>query len=968
VRDRWSADRNRRRSVQRCAGYAEDMPLSIRATVRHAYGRALMVGRSRLVEGKRAQELVGNLLEASDADGRDWVEAFLQWSAQLLKADKAWLLVGSRAELCRTWSSTGHLLPAEAETLTQTAATRFAWRDDRIFVAPNWRTDVVDDRLRPHRASFRAAMVLLRFTSRGETAIVGLSGRNALRIMPEATDTILSVLDEVLQLLRQHQIDHWKWMHGQDKTTERRMETIGIFASGMAHNLNNVIAAIAGFNAITERHVAPDSVAGRSAIDINVSVRRAQEIVSEVLSFGRRLERPSTIVDVGDLLAETATMLAVSLPRRIKIERDGSSRKCQVTGNFGQLQQVLLNICNNAAHAMAAGGTIRFECRRIVLSAERNTRLGVLDPGAYVTVSVIDSGIGMSSTTAARIFDPFFTARAGGSGLGLSTARDIIEQHGGGIDVQSQPGKGTTFMLWLAAAPPHFIAASDAALTGSSKVVLIINADADRLMIDEELVAELGYEPLAICDISMIEDMKSKADAVLIAGIDGDTVAAALDMVRRAGLSLPILVAAAATAAIAPAPSLGYPLGRRELADALSKIVFQNLEQARASVDVSTNGAIAAGAPALPGVLASGPTRRSPLVAQAMFEGRWWTEFAERAKTLNRRSARTFDVHPRFATLLRSVATGQALLPLSVGIFSVWLTISFSPSLSVWQLGNRSSAWMPPRGAISSGAIKQKLRAENGASRIPGNPARRPLLTDSFSQTGGEHAVATSDKRRPDQSRRNAARIAANTRGLAASGHSRSPPGGFFTDRTSPQAALQSVRFFSSVYAVKPTICRRYVATRWMTIGTVRASDCLRLNFAKENTSYVQVGDLVLSRRDGRVFRINNGLLQRLELLATKTVESSGVSITHHAVLSTTNSVVCRRYDGAKWRKLGTMTTHDCAERGFAVPGTGYVQAGLLSLSRHGDWIGVLRGVGWRSLAKISNDQYAQSSVTLHRT
>jgi signal transduction histidine kinase len=937
--------------------------LSIRETVLHVYGRALRIGRSRLVEGKRAKELVGNLLEASDSADRDWVEAFLEWSAQLLKADKAWLFVGSRAELCRTWSSSGDLLPAEAETLTQTATTRFAWRDDRIFVAPNWRTDVVDYRLRPHRASFRAAMVLLRFNSRGETAILGLSGRNALRIMPEVTETILSVLDEVLQLLQQHQIDHWKWMHGQDKITERRMETIGIFASGMAHNLNNVIAAIAGFNAITERHVAPDSVAGRSAIDINVSVRRAQEIVSEVLSFGRRLERPSSIVDVGDLLAETATMLAVSLPRRIKVERDEPDRKCQVTGNFGQLQQVLLNICNNAANAMVAGGTIWLECRRVVLSEERRTTLGVLDPGAYVTVSIIDSGIGMSSTTAARIFDPFFTARAGGSGLGLSTARDIIEQHSGAIDVQSRTGEGATFTLWLPAAPPHFLAASDAAPTGSGKVVLIINADADRLIIDEELVAELGYEPLAVCDTNMIDDIEGKADAVLIAGIDGDTVAAALDVVRQAGLSLPVLVAAAATAAITPAPSLGYPLARRELANALSQIVSQNLEQARASVDVSANVAIAAGGPPRPGVLTSGQTGRSSVAPQAIFEWRWRTEFAERAMTLDRLSARAFAVYPQLATLLRSVASGQALLPMSVVIFSMWLTISLSTPPSVGQLGKRGSASVPPRGAVSSRAITQKLRADNGAGRIPDNRAPPPLLTDSFSQPSGEQAVLTSGGRRPDHSRRNAARLAANT----SSDRSRPLQGGRFADRTSSQAALQSVRFFSSVYAVRPTICRRYVATRWLTIGTVRASDCLRLNFAKENTSYVQVGDLVLSRRDGRVFRINNGLLQRLQLLATKTVKSSGVPITHHAVLSTNNTVICRRFDGAKWRKLGTMTTHNCAERGFAIPGTGYVQAGVLLLSRHGDRIGILQGGSWRSLARITNDQYAQLSVRLRR-
>lgn len=929
-----------------------------------------MVGGDGLVESTGAHEFVGDLLKASDSGGRDWIEAVLEWSARTLNADQAWLLLDEPADGCRTWPSADALLATKAKALTQSAIARFGWRNDRIVIAPNRRSEIVSERPRWRQSSVRASLMLLRLNSQDETAILGLSGRRALHVRPETTQAVSTVLQETLRLLSLHRTDRRRWAQAQGEVIERRMETIGAFASGIAHNLNNVIAAIAGFNAITEMHVAPDSVAGRSAVDIEMSVKRAQEMVGEVLSFGRRLERTSLTVDIGDLLSETAAMLAVSLPSRIKLERVESAEKWHVRGKFGHLQQVLLNIFNNAAQAMVDGGTIRVECRSVVLREVYRTSLGLLAPGSYVMIRVVDGGAGISPPIAERIFDPFFTTRETGTGLGLSTAYKIVAQHDGAIDVHSLPGEGSIFTVLLPAESPRFTAEENIAPRGSGEVVLVVNADAARLIIDEELVAALGYEPSGVCEITSLGNAEGKFDALLIAGIASDKILAALDAVQQTGWSIPIVVAAAEPATIKPVSALSYPLRRGELAIALSRAFFSSSDSPSASEVGPDDIALGLSGQPLPRLFLP----RKPSEPQALVDERGkQSEDANGATLLTsaplqRLVARDPAGIAGLGAVLRFATADTALLTLlSVALLGVAFTGWPARSPSAGKPRDLETETAPRRAVAQFVPIKREGRADRPSALPANSSARPPRATFALARAGGEHISAASEHRRRPKLRLAVAVNAKNAHPLALLDRPRSTHGKPVAVRPIATAVAHPFRSFKSGEATGPVICRRYIAERWTTIGFVPALDCVRAGFALRTTSYVQVGEFILSRRASQIFRVLQGVVRPVPSGAAGMTISTGVLDKPLAGLSSSSPVVCRRFDGSSWRKLGTMTPRYCAEQAFAKPGTGYVQSGALSLSRHDDRIGILQGTRWQAIAKIFYANDTRSSIKLRK-
>jgi signal transduction histidine kinase len=524
----------------------------------------------RLLRAKRLHGVVNNLLDMPQSRDDDWISHLLERLAQALGADCAWLLIGKDPATNITWAASQSLSLAEAQSVTQTATMRFPWQDDCISIGPDRRTDVVNDQSTRTCSLVRAKTILLRSSLAGEEAILGFSERRSLSANPEIINAARAVFSATLQTLRRQHIERRQLRYERDAALGRRMETFGTFASGMAHNLNNILAAIAGFNAIIEMHTAPNSVIGRSVADIDTAVRRGRAIVGEVLSFGRRLERTSSTVDIGELLSETAVMMAVSLPDKITLRTGEPLDRLEVTGNFGQLQQVLLNICNNAAFAMPDGGVITWESNRVVVDDVVQTSHATLACGTYVNISIRDEGSGMTPSVASHIFEPFFTTRVGGTGLGLSTARDIVAKHGGAIDVRSAPNEGSDFTLWLPAVAIRSPPPAPPITTGGGEVVLIINVDANRLAIDEELVAALGYEPSGLLDAADIDDFEGFVDLVLIAGVDDGMVTTTLEIVRGTKWRVPVLLATAWPSPNIPIQPLSYPLRPVDLATALS--------------------------------------------------------------------------------------------------------------------------------------------------------------------------------------------------------------------------------------------------------------------------------------------------------------------------------------------------------------------------------------------------------------
>jgi hypothetical protein len=194
-----------------------------------------------------------------------------------------------------------------------------------------------------------------------------------------------------------------------------------------------------------------------------------------------------------------------------------------VFGERAQLQQVIVNLCRNAAQAMGEAGRIDVSADAQDLRAARVFTSGELEPGAYARIAVSDAGPGFGEDVAKRLFEPFFTTRPAGTGLGLATVRKIVSDHDGAVDVASTPGKGSRFEVWLPAARTDASTTArgkPAAPLGQGETVAVVHDDRDSLLGDEEILAALGYEPIGFdrpADaVAAIRGDPARFDAVLI--------------------------------------------------------------------------------------------------------------------------------------------------------------------------------------------------------------------------------------------------------------------------------------------------------------------------------------------------------------------------------------------------------------------------------------------------------------------
>jgi signal transduction histidine kinase/CheY-like chemotaxis protein len=279
----------------------------------------------------------------------------------------------------------------------------------------------------------------------------------------------------------------------------RRMETVGALASGIAHNFNNIVGAILGYTEMAEVQLASDSRPARNLGEIRRAGERARDLVDQILGFGRRRDVGRQPVSIKGLVAETSSLLHASLPSRIELIIREVPEAAIVSGQAGQLQQVILNLCNNAAQAMDQIGRVEIETEVHQITRARSLTHGDLEPGRYVRIAVSDAGRGIDEITLEHIFEPFFTTRLAGNGLGLATVREIVREHGGTMNVWSTPGVGSRFEVWL----PCVAAAAPAARDdlpilpfGRGETVLVLDDAGGRLLADEEMLAALGYEPV----------------------------------------------------------------------------------------------------------------------------------------------------------------------------------------------------------------------------------------------------------------------------------------------------------------------------------------------------------------------------------------------------------------------------------------------------------------------------------------
>ena len=366
----------------------------------------------------------------------------------------------------------------------------------------------------------------------------------------------------------------------------RRMQMIGSLASGIAHNFNNIISAILGYSEIVESQLTRGTKLAQHIDEIRQAAGRGRDLIDSILTFGRQRDARVRPVQVRTLFEEAASLLRASLPSGVELIIDDVPIDVAVSGEPAQLQQVILNLCTNAAQAMPGGGSIRVTAAQKEVAAFLPMSHGGLVPGRYVCLAVIDSGRGFDESVARRLFEPFFTTRSAGTGLGLATVHEIVRDHGGAMNVQSKPEHGSRFEVWLpATAADSTAVVGPAALPlGRGETVLVVESERERLLYNEEMLAALGYEPVGFerpADaIAACRSAPDRFDIILVSHASQTSVG--LDLTRalhEAAPRQPILLATSSTIDVGLdaltdagiSDVLRRPLASTELAAALAR-------------------------------------------------------------------------------------------------------------------------------------------------------------------------------------------------------------------------------------------------------------------------------------------------------------------------------------------------------------------------------------------------------------
>jgi signal transduction histidine kinase len=302
----------------------------------------------------------------------------------------------------------------------------------------------------------------------------------------------------------------------------RRMQIIGSLASGIAHNFNNIIAAIVGYSEMAEAEITPGTRPAQYIDEVRQAAERGRELIDKILTFGRRSDAPAQLLSVRFLFEKSAALLRPLLPAAVELVIEDVANDVVLSGEPAQLQQVILNLCRNAAQAIPESGWIRVTAQQTDIATPRPISHGVLAPGRYVCLAVTDSGRGFDASVAQRLFEPFFTTRSAGTGLGLATVHEIVREHDGALNVESSPGHGSRFEVWLPAAPTGSTAMTQPVSQplGQGEAVLVVESDRERLLQDEDMMAALGYEPvgfgLAADAITACRSAPDRFDAIVI--------------------------------------------------------------------------------------------------------------------------------------------------------------------------------------------------------------------------------------------------------------------------------------------------------------------------------------------------------------------------------------------------------------------------------------------------------------------
>jgi signal transduction histidine kinase/ActR/RegA family two-component response regulator len=280
-----------------------------------------------------------------------------------------------------------------------------------------------------------------------------------------------------------------------------KLEAIGRLAGGIAHDFNNLLTVIKGYISLVAERLEDDPEGRSQAAAVERAAARAAALTRQILDFSRRQPQAPGAVDVNAVLSEIAPMLGRVIGERVELRLALADGPLRARGDPAHLEQVIVNLVANARDAMPRGGVLTLATERLTGVRPQGSPAGAgrgLEPGAYVAVSVTDTGVGMDAEVRGRLFEPFFTTKpvGQGTGLGLSSAYGVVRSWGGDIEVETEPGRGTTFRVVLpyaSAAPEATPAPAPEAGAPAAATVLVVEDEPEVRAVAREVLARAGF-------------------------------------------------------------------------------------------------------------------------------------------------------------------------------------------------------------------------------------------------------------------------------------------------------------------------------------------------------------------------------------------------------------------------------------------------------------------------------------------
>jgi len=372
----------------------------------------------------------------------------------------------------------------------------------------------------------------------------------------------------------------------------QKMEAIGTLAGGIAHDFNNILSAILGFAELVEEELPAGSESRSDLEEVLKAAQRAKGLVKQILTFSRHSKQEAIPLRMELIVKEALQMLRSSLPSSIEVRHSIGIDLPRVVADPIQVHQILLNLCTNAAQAMEKeSGTLEVLLDTKDFDKEAIIQTGRLSPGSYVRLCVSDTGSGIPKDLLERIFEPYFTTKKAGegTGLGLAVVYGIVKDYGGGIAVESELGKGTTFTLYLPEAEeaePIMVEVRQSRLPWGKERILLVDDELPIIKLGKEYLVRLGYDVVTMQDstdaLEIFRKDPGRFDLVItdmtMPKMTGDELASAILEIRP---EMPIIICTGYSKRMSPerAKEIGIrafvmkPLAHHELADTVRVVL-----------------------------------------------------------------------------------------------------------------------------------------------------------------------------------------------------------------------------------------------------------------------------------------------------------------------------------------------------------------------------------------------------------